>query len=189
MQQLAVCACTKHESSGISVPKLCHCVAYRVSENRKHRPGAGSSNKKPRRHANGYPGRKEDCNASHSDKFVATQARGQTSGIFVMQLALFEGVFELMKRPWMPVYVDDFRMDTLSLAADEIGVYFTLLCLAWRNGDGSITGDMRELKIVLQRLFRDFHGLSFNRLRGGERHEKSEEDAQRRQQTWGDSFG
>ena len=81
-----------------------------------------------------------------------------------MQLALFEGVFELMKRPWMPVYVDDFRMDTLSLAADEIGVYFTLLCLAWRNGDGSVTGDMRELKIVLQRLFRDFHGLSFNRI-------------------------
>ena len=83
-----------------------------------------------------------------------------------MQMEIFfcEEAFEIMKRPWMPVYVDDFRMDTLSLAADEVGVYFTLLCLAWRNGDGSITGDMKELKIVLQRLFKDFHGLTFNRI-------------------------
>jgi uncharacterized protein YdaU (DUF1376 family) len=67
-------------------------------------------------------------------------------------------------RPWMPFYVQDFQMGTLALSPDETGIYIKLLCLAWHNGDGSITGDMKELKNVLQRLFTNFHGLTFNRV-------------------------
>jgi len=69
-----------------------------------------------------------------------------------------------MKRPWMPLYVADFQMDTLGLDAAEIGVYMTLLCIAWRHGTGSVTGDMDELKNLLQRLISGFHGHSFNRI-------------------------
>jgi uncharacterized protein YdaU (DUF1376 family) len=80
-----------------------------------------------------------------------------------MQMEIF---FEdaMSARPWMPLYVQDFTLDTLELSFEESGVYVALLCIAWRNGDGSITGDMKELKIILQRLSRDFHGLTFNRI-------------------------
>lgn len=69
-----------------------------------------------------------------------------------------------MKRPWMPFYPADFQLDTLNLKVDEIGVYITMLCLAWHRGDGSVPGDMDELKSTIQRLIRDFHGLTFNRI-------------------------
>jgi len=68
-----------------------------------------------------------------------------------------------MKRPWMPLYINDFQMGTLGLKPDEIGVYLIMLMLAWRSDDGSITGDMNELKSVLQRLA-NLHGLAFNRI-------------------------
>jgi uncharacterized protein YdaU (DUF1376 family) len=80
-----------------------------------------------------------------------------------MELLLWEA-FDMSARPWMPLYVQDFQLDTLELSTDEAGIYIKLLCLAWHNGDGSVTGDMKELKTVLQRLFRDFHGLTFNRI-------------------------
>jgi uncharacterized protein YdaU (DUF1376 family) len=70
----------------------------------------------------------------------------------------------MSKRPWMPFYPNDFRLDTLGLDDGETGVYIILICLAWRQGDGSITGDMGELKKVLQQCFARFHGHSFNRI-------------------------
>lgn len=69
-----------------------------------------------------------------------------------------------MKRPWMPFYVTDFQLDTLDLKVDEVGVYFTLICLAWRRGDGGVTSDQDVLKRTLQRLIADFHGHTFNRI-------------------------
>jgi uncharacterized protein YdaU (DUF1376 family) len=70
----------------------------------------------------------------------------------------------MSERPWMPFYVRDFRMATLGLAADELGVYLELIMLAWDSGDGSVTGDMKELSAVLQQLIAHFHGLKFNRI-------------------------
>jgi len=70
----------------------------------------------------------------------------------------------MSERPWMPFYVNDFQIDTTGLTADERGVYITMVCLAWRSGDGSVSGDMEELKTVLQNIIADFHGLTFNRV-------------------------
>jgi uncharacterized protein YdaU (DUF1376 family) len=69
-------------------------------------------------------------------------------------------------RQWMPFYFEDFKMDTLELDCDEIGVYVVMIMLAWARGDGSVSGDMRELKTQLQRCFApgSFHGLTFNRI-------------------------
>lgn len=69
-----------------------------------------------------------------------------------------------MKRPWMPFYPADFRMDTLDLGVDEVGAYMGLILLAWHRGDGSVTADLDELKTTLQRMFANFHGLTFNRI-------------------------
>lgn len=70
----------------------------------------------------------------------------------------------MSRRPWMPFYVEDFRLDTLDLGPDEIGVYFIMICLAWRRGDGSVPGDMDQLKTMLQRCLAHFHGHTFNRI-------------------------
>jgi uncharacterized protein YdaU (DUF1376 family) len=70
----------------------------------------------------------------------------------------------MSERPWMPLYVNDFQIDTTGLTADQRGVYITMLCLAWRSGDGSVSGDMEELKTVLQNIIANFHGLTFNRV-------------------------
>jgi len=80
-----------------------------------------------------------------------------------MELLFEDAIMSMRDRHWMPFYVDDFRMSTLDLQPDEIGLYLIMLMLAWQSGDGSITGDMRELKTVLQRLA-NFHGLTFNRI-------------------------
>lgn len=69
-----------------------------------------------------------------------------------------------MKFPWMPFYTEDFRLATLDLNADEIGVYFVLIMLAWNRDDGSVPGDMLVLKKMLQRCIANFHGLTFNRI-------------------------
>jgi uncharacterized protein YdaU (DUF1376 family) len=57
-------------------------------------------------------------------------------------------------------------MDTFDLDCDEVGVYFMMIVLAWARGDGSVSGDMTELKKQLQRCFASgtFHGLTFNRI-------------------------
>jgi uncharacterized protein YdaU (DUF1376 family) len=64
----------------------------------------------------------------------------------------------------MPFYVQDFRMDTLDLDLDELGVYFLLICLAWRNGTGGVTGNDAVLKKTLKACAADFHGHTYNRI-------------------------
>jgi uncharacterized protein YdaU (DUF1376 family) len=71
---------------------------------------------------------------------------------------------DMSSRPWMPFYTEDFRGDTLGLSLDEIGLYFIMILLAWRNGTGSIPGDMKELKAVLKCCCADLHGHTFNRI-------------------------
>jgi uncharacterized protein YdaU (DUF1376 family) len=82
-----------------------------------------------------------------------------------MDLLLWEDdLMSMRDRHWMPFYVDDFRMSTLDLKVDEIGAYFTMILLAWQRGDGSLPGDMQQLKLMLQRCASNFHGLTFNRI-------------------------
>ena len=64
----------------------------------------------------------------------------------------------------MPFYPQDFWADTLDLRLDEIGAYFVMICLAWKRGDGSVPGNPKELKRMMQCLIADFHGLTFNRI-------------------------
>jgi len=66
-------------------------------------------------------------------------------------------------RPWMPFYVNDFRVATLGMATDEIGVYTTMILLAWERG-GPLPGDDDELRSILKCCFRDFHGNTYNRI-------------------------
>jgi uncharacterized protein YdaU (DUF1376 family) len=70
----------------------------------------------------------------------------------------------MSEHPWMPFYPQDFQLDTLDLDADQIGVYFTMIWLAWHRGDGGLPDDMPWLKKTLQRLFYGFHGHTFNRI-------------------------
>jgi uncharacterized protein YdaU (DUF1376 family) len=70
----------------------------------------------------------------------------------------------MSSRPWMPFYVNDFRLDTLDLRADEIGVYVVMLMLAWRRDDAAIPNDMAWLKRGLKSCFASFHGHEFNRI-------------------------
>ena len=69
-----------------------------------------------------------------------------------------------MKYPWMPFYVQDFQLKTLDLDNGETGVYFLLILLAWSGGKGCVPGDMKQLKLMLQRMMSDFHGHTFNRI-------------------------
>jgi uncharacterized protein YdaU (DUF1376 family) len=70
----------------------------------------------------------------------------------------------MSERPWMPLYVNDFRMDTLDLGADEVGVYLIMLMLMWRREDAALPNDMAWLKRSLQQCVANFHGHSFNRI-------------------------
>jgi uncharacterized protein YdaU (DUF1376 family) len=70
----------------------------------------------------------------------------------------------MSSRPWMPFYVNDFRMDTLDLKPDEIGVYMIILMIAWRRDDAAIPNDMPRLKRSLQSCIAGFHGHTFNRI-------------------------
>lgn len=67
-------------------------------------------------------------------------------------------------RPWMPLYVNDFQMDTLDLSADEVGVYMVMLMLVWRREDAAIPDDMDRLQRSLKQCFAGFHGHTFNRI-------------------------
>lgn len=66
-------------------------------------------------------------------------------------------------RPWMPLYIGDFQLDTLDLDAAQIGVYLIMLMLAWRREDAALPNDMAFLKRSLKRCCADFHGHQFNR--------------------------
>lgn len=70
----------------------------------------------------------------------------------------------MSSRPWMPLYVNDFRVDTLDLGPDEIGVYMVTLMIAWRRDDAAIPNDMAWLKRSLQACIASFHGHQFNRI-------------------------
>lgn len=39
-----------------------------------------------------------------------------------------------MKRPWMPLYVDDYQLDTLHLKRAQHGSYLLLIIEYWRRG-------------------------------------------------------
>ena len=69
----------------------------------------------------------------------------------------------MSERPWMPFYVNDFRMATLELDADEVGVYMTMLCLCWLR-KGPLPGDQKLLKKMLGKCFSEFHGHTYNRI-------------------------
>jgi uncharacterized protein YdaU (DUF1376 family) len=69
-----------------------------------------------------------------------------------------------MKRPWMPLYVNDFLADTLDLRADETGVYFVMLLICWRRKDAALPNDMKWLKRSLSAQISDMHGNRFNRI-------------------------
>lgn len=64
---------------------------------------------------------------------------------------------------WFPFYVEDFRVATLELETDEIGVYFTMLVLCYARG-GPLPGNAEDLKRILQRQIARFHGHSYNRI-------------------------
>jgi uncharacterized protein YdaU (DUF1376 family) len=66
-------------------------------------------------------------------------------------------------QPWMPFYITDFRIDTLELRTDEMGVYFVMICLAWAR-NGPLPGDDKTLKHMLGRCFSEFHGHTYNRI-------------------------
>jgi uncharacterized protein YdaU (DUF1376 family) len=64
----------------------------------------------------------------------------------------------------MPFYVNDFRMDTLDLETEEVGVYMLLLCLCWQRDDAALPNDMDWLKRSLKSCVANFHGHTFNRI-------------------------
>ncbi len=70
----------------------------------------------------------------------------------------------MSSRPWMPLYVNDFRTDTLDLKTDEIGVYLILLMLMWRRDDAALPDDAEWIKRSLKSCIADFHGHQFNRI-------------------------
>lgn len=70
----------------------------------------------------------------------------------------------MSSRPWMPLYVADFQLDTLDLSADQVGVYMIMLMLAWRRHDGALPNDMEWLRCSLKRRIANFHGHQFNRI-------------------------
>jgi len=71
---------------------------------------------------------------------------------------------KMQKLRYLSLDMAEFNIDTIGLAADEIGVYVTLMALAWHSGDGSITGNLEELKNILRRRLDGFHGHTFNRI-------------------------
>lgn len=65
-----------------------------------------------------------------------------------------------MKRPWMPLYVADYLLDTRDLTTEQHGIYIILLTTAWCRPDGRIPNDLKWIRSHLPAM----HGHSFNRL-------------------------
>jgi uncharacterized protein YdaU (DUF1376 family) len=63
-------------------------------------------------------------------------------------------------RPWMPLYVADYQLDTRDLSAEEHGVYLLLLMCAWRRPGGTLPNDKKWLRANLPPM----HGLTYNRI-------------------------
>ena len=62
-----------------------------------------------------------------------------------------------MKRPWMPLYVDDYLTATRHLTPEQHGVYLLLLLTAWRR-DGTLPNDKKWLRANLPPM----HGRTYN---------------------------
>jgi uncharacterized protein YdaU (DUF1376 family) len=69
-----------------------------------------------------------------------------------------------VKRPWMPLYIEDYLSATADLRIEEQGCYFLLLLLAWRQPNCALPNDMRWLKRALSACAVDVHGNRFNCL-------------------------
>lgn len=69
-----------------------------------------------------------------------------------------------MKRPWFPLYVNDFLADTMLLSAEETGCYLLLLMICWQRPNCDFPNDMKWLKKSLARMVSDIHGNRFNRV-------------------------
>jgi len=69
-----------------------------------------------------------------------------------------------MERPYMSMYFADFFSKTTDLEADEIGVYFVLLGIAWLRPDAALPNDMDWLKRSAQAHIAGFHGHTFNKI-------------------------
>jgi uncharacterized protein YdaU (DUF1376 family) len=67
--------------------------------------------------------------------------------------------------PWMAFCWRDFMIQVMPYLdkTEDVGIYFTMMGLAWLRGDGSVPADMAELKKLLQFHLRDLHGHTFNR--------------------------
>jgi hypothetical protein len=59
--------------------------------------------------------------------------------------------------PWMAFNWEDFMIQAMPYLRkpEDIGIYITMMGLAWLRGDASIPGDMGELKHLLQRFRSD----------------------------------
>jgi uncharacterized protein YdaU (DUF1376 family) len=66
----------------------------------------------------------------------------------------------MSKRPWMPLYVGDYRLGTLDLTLEQHGAYLLLLMLAWRRPDGKIPDDENWIRANLPPM----HGRTFNHV-------------------------
>jgi len=64
---------------------------------------------------------------------------------------------------WMALYWETTMMDIVAIGDPaDVGLYFTMMGLAWLRGDGSIPADMRDLKRLLRSKLPDMHGRTFN---------------------------
>lgn len=65
-----------------------------------------------------------------------------------------------MSRPWMPLYVVDYILDTKHLTTEQHGAYLLLLMVAWRRRDGALPNDALWLRSNLPPM----HGRTYNAL-------------------------
>ena len=67
---------------------------------------------------------------------------------------------------WMAFHWGTFMTNTMPYLRrpEDVGIYLTMMGLAWLRGDATIPGDMAELKDLLQYHIRELHGHTFNRV-------------------------